>query len=117
MLTFKIRVSELEGYKYMRIVYEIYFLKLSVIIMLLLVNWKVYSIQIGTILSAKYLTIKKLAKISSSGNLNRIYKFYGGRILINEAGFHINQYCISQQTISLLSQLQKNSIFFNSSVN
>lgn len=79
----------------------------------LLLNWKVYSVHLGTILSAKYYSvIKKIVKISSSGNLNRIYKFYSGRILIIEAAFHINQYYISQQSISLLSQLQKNSIFF-----
>lgn len=76
-------------------------------------NWKVYSGQLGTILSSKCLTIIKIIHFSSSGNLNRIYKFYGSRtLIITEAAFHINQYYISQKIISLLSQLLKNSIFF-----
>lgn len=87
LLAFKIRVSELGGYKYMRMIYELSFLKLSVIIVSLLLNWKVYSVQLGTT-RPKYLMIKKIVKISSRANLNRIYKFYSGRILITGCFSH-----------------------------
>lgn len=54
---------------------------------------------------------KKIAKNSLSGFLNRIYKAYNGGILITEAAFLINQYCISEQSISSLSQLEKKKSF------
>lgn len=54
---------------------------------------------------------KKIAKNSLSG-LNRIYKPYSEGILITEAAFLINQYCISEQSISSLPQLQKTKVFF-----
>lgn len=50
---------------------------------------------------------KKIAENSLSGFLSRIYKPYSGGILITEAAFLINQYCISEQSISSLSQLQR----------
>lgn len=50
---------------------------------------------------------KKIAKNSLTGFLSRIYKPYSGEILITEAAFLINQYCISEQSISSLSQLQR----------
>lgn len=54
--------------------------------MSLLLNWEVYSVQLGTILP-KYL-IRKIVKISPGGNLNRIYKFYSGRILMTACFSH-----------------------------
>lgn len=65
-------------------------------------------------MSPKCSRTKEIVKISSGGCLNRIYKFYSGKILITEAAFHINQYCISEQSISSLSY--KKIVFFSTTL-